>query len=87
LIRDLIISAQNGDIVTDFYGKELMEAVGALVGTPGTDVTVQVMQKDPSTGEYQQTEITITRQQLWMESEKMKRIRNRRNKLLHQRAA
>ena len=47
-----------------------MEAVVALVGTPGTDLTVQVMRKDPSTGEYQQTEITITRQQLWMEGER-----------------
>jgi C-terminal processing protease CtpA/Prc len=70
LIRDTIISAQKGDVVTDFYGKELMKAVGALAGTPGTYVTVQVMRKDPSTGEYQPTEITITRQQLWMEGER-----------------
>lgn len=69
-VGDLIISAQNGDEATEFYGKDLMEAVEALVGTPGTDVTVQIMRLDPTTGKYQQTEITIIRQQLWMEGEK-----------------
>ena len=67
---DLIISAQNGEEHTEFYGKEMIDAVDTLLGTPGTDVTVQVMRLDPTTGEYRQVDITITRQQLWMEGDR-----------------
>jgi C-terminal processing protease CtpA/Prc len=67
---DLIVSAlNNGTDLTEFYGSDIMNSIEALRGTPGTDVVIQVMRPDPDTGEYTQVEITVTRQQLWLEEE------------------
>lgn len=67
---DRLISGQNGDQLTEFYGKEFGTTIEALRGAPGTDVTLQIMRRDPVTGEFHQVELTITREQLWVEKEK-----------------
>lgn len=66
---DRLISARTGDRQTEFFGKDLGSAVEVLLGAPGTDVTLQILRPDPHTDHYHQVELTITRQQLWLEGQ------------------
>lgn len=66
---DLIVSAMNDGVQSELFGANLGNVVEVLRGEPGSDVTLQVLRRDPATGEYHQTEIAITRQQLWMEND------------------
>jgi hypothetical protein len=67
-VGDRIVGVSEGGAEqVDLFGRDLEDVVDLLRGEPGTDVTVQVLRDDLISGEVQQVEMTITREQLYFE--------------------
>jgi hypothetical protein len=65
---DRIVSiSENGAEPVDAFGRELVDVVDVLRGEPGSVVTIQVLRTNPESGEVEQVEATITREQLYFE--------------------
>lgn len=62
---DRIVSVSTSDgIVRNLYGESLKSAAELIAGEAGTNITLEVLRTNPNTGKLEQTQLTITRQQL-----------------------